>query len=372
MRVAFLSSTWYPETGGGIVHVEELARRLESNYGCSVDIITMTTDSSTDTICGSDRIVQISGSDTEYRFLNELRYLAGVLSELWSTEYDIVHAHTNTATIPLQIIRVLKNVPVVFTVHGANLNFNVTYTGSRIDSLYSLVRKIILKKFQYDSVISVSKELADTLSKYHNTVSYIPNGVDVDEFPKPTSYGTNEILFVGRLRPKKNPTMIVKTMKHVTGRYPEAQLHVVGEGPLLPEIRSLVVELGISDNVNVHGYVTDEELNELYDRCSVLSLVSDWEGHPLVLLEAWASGMVVVGSDVEGIREYVAPVPFGELITPGEVKELAEKINSLLDDQTDLETMGQDAYQHVEREFSWDTMAERTFELYQELHANRS
>ena len=370
MKVALLNSEWYPKTGGGVVHVHELATRLVKNHSCEVDIIVKETsyDSESPELPKQITVVQVPRTDS--RLLNEIRYTATVLDQARQQEYDVVHAHTNMSAFPLQMFHLINNKATVLTVHGADLDFKVTYADSSLDSVYTFIRRIILRRFTYDGVISVSKELRSVLSNHHRTVEYIPNGVSVDEFPSPDGYGNKGILFVGRLRPKKNPADIVKAMKNVIAENPDASLHIVGMGPLRSRIEQTVVDQGVDEAVTVHGRISDDELHELYRRCSVFVLPSDWEGHPLVLLEAWASGMTVIGADVEGVREFLEGVDYGELVPLNAPDQLATAISSALSRPDELKQNGEQAREFVRENYDWDTTARRTFELYQQLSAD--
>lgn len=368
-RVALLNGNWYPQTGGGIVHVDELARRLVAEHGCEVDIITKRTAPEDDRqVPDGASLAQIAGTDSSFRPLNELRYTSGVVDYVRQREFDIVHAHTNTATFPLQMVGLLDDARTVFTVHGANLDLSVTFTGSVLDYVYTAIRRTILQRFRYDAVVSVSRELADVLSSHHERVRFIANGVDVNAFPDPAGYGNKKLLFVGRLRPKKNPTDIVRAMRHVTERHPDAMLHIVGEGPLYDDVTDSVRQFGLEEHVTVHGYVDDKTLHQLYEACSMFVLPSDWEGHPLVLMEAWASGQPVVGTNVEGIREFVDE-GYGELVPPNDPEALGETLSELLANRDTVATMGTDARSFVKSEYSWRSTVEKTYKLYCEMLA---
>jgi len=367
IRVALVNGNWYPQSGGGIVHVDELASRLASEYGCEVDIVTKWTLPEHETrVPEGTNLIQIPGTDTSYRLLNEIRYTRGVIKHVRKNDFDIVHAHTNTATFPLQILRILDDTRTVVTVHGADLDLSVTFTGSKLDYVYTAVRQAILQWFRYDAVISVSSELADVLAPHHDMVWFIANGVDVDAFPEPNGYGEKEVLFVGRLRPKKNPTDIVRAMRYVTDTHPKATLHIVGEGPLYDETTQVVEQLGLEDNVTVHGFVDEMTLEQLYTRCSLFVLPSDWEGHPLVLMEAWASGQPVIGTDVEGIREFVTE-GYGKLVPLGDPEALGETLSELISNPDVVEKWGKEAREFVDAEYSWDATAKQTHHLYRKL-----
>lgn len=367
MRVALLNGNWYPQTGGGIVHVDELASRLVSEHGCEVDVVTKWTATESERrVPEGATLTQIPGTNTSSRLLNELRYTRGAVDHARKNEFDIVHAHTNTATFPLQILRIVDDAKTVVTVHGANLDLSVTFTGSVLDYVYTAIRRMILQRFRYDAVISVSNELADVLSPHHDTVQFIANGVDVDEYPEPNGYSGKEMLFVGRLRPKKNPTDIIQAMQYVTENHPTTKLHIVGEGPLYDNVIQTVEQFELEDNVTVHGFVDDASLQQLYERCSLFVLPSDWEGHPLVLMEAWASEQPVVGTDVEGIREFVAE-GYGELVPLNDPRALGETLSELLSNPDAIEELGTEARSYVNAEYSWDATVAQTYYLYREL-----
>jgi glycosyltransferase involved in cell wall biosynthesis len=370
MQVALLNGNWYPQTGGGIVHVKELANRLARDHGATVDIITKRTSRSeadeTDRLADGVRLIQVSHTDTASRVLNELRYTQAAVSRVRRGSYDIVHAHTNTATFPLQLLRVIDDGATVLTVHGAQLDLSVTFTGSALDTVYTHIRRLILTRFSYDAVISVSNELAEVLVPSHETVRYIPNGVDITAFPEPNGYGGKQILFVGRLRPKKNPTDVIQAMQYVTEHHPEATLHIVGEGPLADTVATAVEQYDVTDNVIVHGFVDEETLHRLYQECSVFVLPSEWEGHPLVLLEAWASGQVVIGTEVEGIREFIAE-GVGETVPLNSPQRIGEILVELFASSSDLETKGKAARRFVAEKYSWDATVKQTYDLYCDL-----
>lgn len=368
IRVALLNGNWYPQTGGGIVHVDELGRRLVQEHGCDVTVITkQTLDTGADfELPEGMNLKQVQGTDSSKRIWNELRYFIGILSQVKSNEYDIVHGHTNTTAFPLQLIGAVSDAKSILTVHGANLDLSVTFAGSRLDIAYSYARRLILKHFRYDAVVSVSDELREVLSEFHPVVRFIPNGVNVNDFPMPSGYGEKQILFVGRLRPKKNASDAVRAMAIVREEHPEAVLHIVGEGPMREDIEATIERVGLRENVVMHGYVDDEALYELYGRCSMFVLPSEWEGHPLVLLEAWASGMVVVGTNVEGIREFMDD-RFGELVPLNDSKALGQTLSQLLEDSRNTEERGVVAREFVQCEYSWESTVERTYELYRDL-----
>lgn len=367
MDIALLHASWYPQTGGGITHVEQLARGLTRRFDCNVDIVTKSTNHNDEfQLPPKANLIQIPNTNTQWRPWNEILYLLGTFKLVWKKDYDIVHGHTNSAAFALQIIRLIRDSQTILTVHGASPDFSVSHTGAHRDILYSIIRKLILRNFQYDGVIGVSEELTDSLSHHHERVTFIANGIDPRKFPAARNFGNKDLLMVGRFRPRKNHMDLIEAMSYVREKHPNVFLHLAGEGPLRQKIESEVKHRHLEDNILIHGYVEEEELIELYKKCPIFVLPSEWEGHPLVLLEAWASGQAVIGTEVTGIREFIKNGP-GELVPLHRPKELANSITYLLSNPADVQEIGAEAQEYVRKKYSWDSTIGETFKFYKNL-----
>lgn len=119
-------------------------------------------------------------------------------------------------------------------------------------------------------------------------------------------------------------------LARLRNRLPEVRYEVIGEGSDLPRLTRLASELGISSLVTFRGRVTDEELLEAYRRAWVFALPSSGEGFGLVVLEAWAAGIPVVGARAAATPELVEDGVNGVLVPPGNEQVLAERLESLL------------------------------------------
>lgn len=364
MNVAFLTTA---REGGELVHVQEVAERLATYHDCTIDIYHLhdTPVQSTADGLTNYRIADAFGSGG----LAELAYNADVVRRIRSGDYDVVHAHSYTATFATQFLRLFGETPVVYTAHGAALDFSVRYAGPPYDYLYTALQRLLMKRFTYDRIATENHELKGVLETYHDTVEYIPNGVDVDVFPEPTGFDTKELLFVGRLRPKKNVDDAIAAMESIVSEHPSAHLHIVGNGPLEGALADQADSRGIADSITMHGYVArhSEELLDLYRRSSLFLLPSDWEGQPLVLLEAWASGIPIVGADAVGIREFVRKTGYGTVTPLNDPERLAATVVDLLDRPDQLRTWGEEARAHVARRYSWERIAARTYETYRKV-----
>ncbi|MGB2875034.1 MAG: glycosyltransferase [Gaiellaceae bacterium] len=142
----------------------------------------------------------------------------------------------------------------------------------------------------------------------------IPNGVPLERFALPRSPVRGRIVMIGRLAPPKRPDLALRALAAVRATIPEAELEIVGDGPLRSETERLVAELGLGDAVRFLGY--REDVAELLAAAECALLASDYEGCPLAVIEALAAGVAVVASDAGGVRELVEPERAGLVVPP--------------------------------------------------------
>lgn len=213
--------------------------------------------------------------------------------------------------------------------------------------------------------ISVSAEIAEYIRRHCSVLSengngteivVIPNGVDITRFypARNTERGGDCIAigYLGRLSPEKN---IINLIKAVRGLETEKiQLWIAGSGPLYPRIKRLE-----SDRIKVLGYVADAAA--FYRSLDVFVLPSKLEAQPIVLLEAMASGLPIIATDVGDNRYFVRR---NGMICGASVKELRAAIQAMLHE--DWERMGEESRSMVEQNYTWDKIAARTLEVYKD------
>src|SRR5207248_1957143 len=126
----------------------------------------------------------------------------------------------------------------------------------------------------------------------------IPNGVDLARFSLPREPVRGRILTVGRLAPPKRPDLALRALAQVRERIPEAELWVVGDGPLRADAERLAGELGVTEATRFVGHRDD--VPELLATAECVLLASDYEGCPLSVVEAMAAGLGVAATDAGG------------------------------------------------------------------------
>jgi glycosyltransferase involved in cell wall biosynthesis len=193
-------------------------------------------------------------------------------------------------------------------------------------------------------------------------VNVIPNAIDPAQFPgtrlQPVSdprglqnRGTFEVGFIGRLDPvKRIPDLLVATASLADS----FRLHIFGEGPQRQHLESLMDRLGITERVTLHGAIARPQA--ALAQMDLLVLPSEAEGFGLVLIEAMASGVPVVATDVPGICDVVRNGKTGLLVPVASPGALAHAIRMIAEDAVLRRTLAANALDDVRERFVWDVV----------------
>jgi glycosyltransferase involved in cell wall biosynthesis len=291
------------------------------------------------------------------------------------TRADVVHTHGKGAGLYGRVAARLAGVPSVHTFHGIHYE---SYSGP--GRLVYLAFERALARITH-TVINVSRtQDAEALRlgvARPGRSAVVVNGIDVDELgARPVSKreglglsADDDVLgCVARFDPVKRHDLLVNALALVARRHPRAVLLLIGEGPEKARIDRLARELDARVvSPGAIGWDTN-----VYSSCDLYVVASSKEGLPLAPLEAMASGLAVIATDVPGHRDVVVPETTGLLVPPGSgAAGLAAAIESLLDDPERRRRMGQAGRERVMRDFTLQSMLARTAEVYRAAAASR-
>ena len=147
-------------------------------------------------------------------------------------------------------------------------------------------------------------------------------------------------------------------------RTPRLSLIIVGEGPLKQSLMNKVIRLGLQNRIHFMGFVDQETLVAIYRSADVFVIPSLYEPFGIVALEAMASGVPVVSSDVGGLSEIVENAVTGLKVPPGDPQLLASAIRQVLGVPSLCEFLKINGYEYALKRYDWDLVAEKTLQTY--------
>jgi len=211
-------------------------------------------------------------------------------------------------------------------------------------------------------------------------IERVPKGVDTELFqPHGPSRrialglaANHVVLAVGRLVPIKNVALLISAMKAVRAEHASAHLLLVGEGPALPRLRRQVAELDLADGVTFAGYVPQTELPSFYRAADLFALTSDFDNSPNAMLEAMASGLPIVSTDVGGVRHVLEADRGGALVPPRDPDALAAALGRWLRPADRRAEAGRFNRQLVLERFTWRASAARLLDVYRKILVTRA
>lgn len=199
---------------------------------------------------------------------------------------------------------------------------------------------------------------------------YIPeNGIDPARFSRIATHDTEGPLracFIGRLVPYKGPDMLIEAAAPLL-RDGRMTIDMIGDGPMMADLRALAAREGVTDAVRFHGWLAHEAVQNVTVGCEVLSFPSIREFGGGVVLEAMALGVVPLVVDYAGPGELVTE-GVGRKVPLGTRAQIIEGFRAalidLVADRDSLAEMGTRARAHVQDKFLWSCKAEQILDIY--------
>jgi glycosyltransferase involved in cell wall biosynthesis len=199
----------------------------------------------------------------------------------------------------------------------------------------------------------------------------IHSGIDHDLYrPGATPVGDRprRLVYLGRLKKYKCIEHPIQALPAVLERVPDAEYWVVGEGDYRETLERIARRLGVGDHVRFPGFVGGKDKVRLLQESRVLTYTSPKEGWGLSVIEAGACATPVVASNSPGLRESVVDGKNGFLVRHGDIRDLGEKIVTLLTDDARAQSMAEEGLRWAAT-FHWNTSAEKTLALIEEILA---
>jgi len=214
--------------------------------------------------------------------------------------------------------------PVVLWLHGGNLpDFAVDHPRR--------ARRLLARAAV---VVAPSPFLAEAVAVEGCRAEVIPNVVDLTMVPwRQHAPAAPRLLWMRTFHPLYEPDLAVRTLALLHRSHPEATLTMAGqEKGSLADVRRLVVELGLGDAVTFPGYIGDADKAALFDRHDVFVNTNRVDNTPVSVIEAMASGLVVVTTDAGGLPYLVTDGASGVVVPVGDDEAMAAAVRRVVDD----------------------------------------
>lgn len=285
---------------------------------------------------------------------------------------DVIDGRLFAGVILGYIVSRLSGKPYVSLIHDFYLKqtWKNVIRDNGILGLLAVIYQWICISLPYDRIITVSEAMKQ---KYHREwgiplkkIDVIHNGVNVNEFDKVSvERDPKKIIFLARMVDSKNPVDCVDAFKRVLDKHDDAELVMIGKGPLENEVKTLVKDI---TQIRFLGPVDsyDDVIKELKSSAA-LALPSDIEGFGLVLIEANACRVPYVAYDIPAVNEVTGITQGGILVKPHDIKELGEKMQWMLENPRRAEEMGLNGRKNVKENLTWERVAKRLEESYDNL-----
>jgi glycosyltransferase involved in cell wall biosynthesis len=301
---------------------------------------------------------------------------------------DVFEAHAVSGyDFPRKLKQLGIKKPLIHTIHGVLTDEYQQAKNSSSQSLRDKVATrlmnhlgILEKKTAQNAtlIVTISNYSLQKIEQYYcidkEKVRIVPNGVDTEKF-KPASNsaetrkqlgigGEPIVLFVGSLIPRKGVLLLVEAAKKIVKEHVDTKFLLVGDGPLRGQLDCALKESSLTNNFVFLKNVKDGLLPSIYNCANVFVLPSIQEGQGIVLLEAQASGLPVVASDIGGVNEVVRNGVTGLLAEKGNAESLADCILKVLSDEAFSERLGLAGRTFVSENFTWELCAKRMLDVY--------
>jgi glycosyltransferase involved in cell wall biosynthesis len=357
LRVVMVCARYLPDTGGVETHVYEVARRLCELEGLDVTVLT------TDRTRRLPRREVVEGITVlrvpawprgrDYYFAPGIAAVVGQQG-CW----DLVHCQGIHTPVPVLAMLAARRagIPYVVTFHtgGHSLGYRNAMRSAQWRLAGPLLRNAA-------SLVGVSSFEAETLSRQarlgSKPVAVIRNGGTLPPVLLETGAVSGRIVSCGRLERYKGHHRVIEALPHVIREVPDAHLIVLGSGTYETKLRELAHRLGVFDRVTItHIRPADREaMARVLAESSVVAALSEYEAHPVAVMEALSVGRPVVGYNIAGI---------GELVSAGWVRGVAAGAPATSVAHSLVEAMSAPSLVDPGELPTWDSCADQLAQLY--------
>jgi glycosyltransferase involved in cell wall biosynthesis len=353
-----------PHLGGQEQYAYNLAKRLQKEYGWEVNVAT-TGRRGLRAKHTTYKGVKVHQLPYWFKFSNT------PINPLWphmlrrlmtATGATALNAHAPVPGLGDMAVLVSGRVPATVTYHMTSMKKN----DRRYDWLIGLYESRLLPAVlgKSSAVVATSVVVQDMhMQPFASKSVIITPGTDITFFVPAERLAESTVLFVGSMNisdSHKGLAYLLDAFAEVLKIHPLARLLIAGDGTARKRFEQRVREMGMAERVTFLGACFGDDLKQTYQRATMLVLPSLNENLSMVMLEAMATGLPVIGTNVGGIPTCIDDGKTGYLVPPANSQALADKIKVLLDDGGLAARLGKAARHKAVAEFGWEPKVQAT------------
>jgi glycosyltransferase involved in cell wall biosynthesis len=338
------------------VHARRWALGLQ-NRGCEVKLISL----------GGQPVDELDTTIfTRSGRMAYFRHAGAAAREARAFKPDLVHVHY-AAGFGLWGLR-MRFAPMVVSVWGSDI------LDLARKALYRPLVRRVLKQAKAITATSnyLNRETCSLYPPAANKITVIPFGVDTPEkVPDFPAFGPIRLCYLKMHRAVYGPDTLIEALSIVKQSLPDIQLSMAGSGEMTGQLKAMVDERGLNENVSFCGFIDHSRVMSFIAQHHFMVMPSLSESFGVAVLEAGACGRAAVSTRVGGIPEVVKDGETGILVPPGDVKALARAILTLAQDTDKCRRMGEASRVFVEKEYRWQRSLDLMSGLYDRIATAR-
>ena len=373
-----LSMEYPPLVVGGIAtHVDGLARAMQRS-GHEVVVCSLHHhDEPDDAVVEGVRVLRadpglpwLPDDDLVAQTASTNHQLVQLAAQLGDWRPDVIHAHDWLVAWAGDTLRSLLGVPLVATIHATERGRHGGHLPPGLPGTINSVEWWLT--YQARSVIACSRfmvrEVVHNFELPAQKVHLVPNGIDTLRWQRPVAAPPDQreplVIAWGRIQYEKGFQVLGRAIGELRHRVPGIRCVIAGRGTYLPELQTQIDMEGVSDIVQLAGFMPDDDLHALLQRAACVVIPSLYEPFGIVALEGMAAGAPTIVARTGGLAEILEGTDAGMLFEPGNHHELADCIADVVANPAAADLMRANAAALLRNTYTWDAIATETVGVY--------
>jgi glycosyltransferase involved in cell wall biosynthesis len=367
MKIVHVVAYYPPHVGGMENCVREISEGI-AEKGNQVEVFT------SDIGCKKDKLASTNNLKIHYLKSWEIAHTTispSLFFKLLKISRDsVIHLHVAQVIIPeiVFLVSKIKKIPYIAHVHAdvepsGKMGFLLPfYKKVFLQRVLNSASKVIVPTAGYIGLISKKYAIPET------KIDEIPYGVNPHYFKSISNkmHDPIRLLFVGRFAKQKNVPLLLNAFKLIIEKKQwNIELNIVGDGEEKNKIIAQIKEDKLEEKVVLHGALRGEKLYEIYSNSDIFILSSVFESFGIVLIEAMASGLPIIASDILAVRDVIEGGKTG-LLAKTTPRDFAEAIEKLLNNSPLREELGKNALEKA-NEYTWARTVQKFENVYSEV-----